>query len=90
MSNRDDNNSNYNVARDSYESQVFSFSNTKNRNSNVNLGKNSSSKKKAKPTKMYFDPKQLENNDRAQIKTPQSHASKIKKGVTVNIFIINN
>lgn len=77
MSNRDD----YNSTRENADLQCL-LSNNKSR-IGTTTGKNSSNHNKAKQSKIFFDKKQNENNERAQIKTPQSQASRARKGVTV-------
>jgi uncharacterized Zn-finger protein len=85
MSNRDEHNS----IRENVEGHSFSFSNTKNRiSNNTHTGKNSSSKKKGKPSKIYLDKKQNEINEKAQIKTPQSQTSRLRRGLAVIYFIL--
>lgn len=83
MSLRDENSSNihYNTFRESLDNSIISFSNTKNINSNFNIGKNSTNKKKENATKTNH--KELSKDERAQIKTPQSQASKAKRGQVV-------
>jgi hypothetical protein len=78
MSNRED----YNSTRENADLQ-FLLSNNKSR-IGTTTGKNSSNHNKAKHSKIFFDKKQNENNERAQIKTPTSQASRTRKGVTVN------
>jgi hypothetical protein len=86
MSNREENP--YSNSTNNDRSSFF-FSNRKMTNgefSNLNEGK-SSSKKKGKSSKVFVEKKSI-LNDKAQIKTPQSQTSKIKKGVAVIYVII--
>ena len=85
MSNREEE---HNSIRENIEGHSFSFSNTKNRiSNNTQTGKNSSSKKKGKLSKIYLDKKQNEINEKAQIKTPQSQTSRLRKGLAVIYFM---
>jgi hypothetical protein len=67
----------------------FSFSNRKMSNGEniTNSEGKSSSKKKGKSNKIMNEKKSI-LNEKAQIKTPQSQTSKIKKGVAVNFLNI--
>jgi hypothetical protein len=87
MSFREDNensliHSNFNSANN--DNALFSVSCTKQRPSNMISVKNSSSKKKSKTVKICDDRKGNEN-EKNNIKTPQSTSSRIKRGLTVRL-----
>ena len=81
MSSRDECN---NSMRDNSD-QSFSFSNTKNKINLTHTGKQSSGRKKAKSYKITNERKQSEITEKAQIKTPQSQASRVKKSHMVKL-----
>jgi hypothetical protein len=88
MSFREDNENSLihsNVNFSNTDNALYSVSCNKNRPSNMISVKNSSNKKKSKTMKIQDDRKGNEN-EKNNIKTPQSNTSRLKRGLTVRLF----
>jgi len=69
------------------ENALYSVSCNKHRASNMISVKNSSTKKKSKSFKIQDDRKGNEN-EKNNIKTPQSNISRLKRGLTVKLTFL--